>query len=235
MIKVVTWNCGGAFRKKFVLLERAFDPDIMVIQECENPESSTEAYRNWAGNFIWVGDSKNKGLGVFDRSGCGLKSLDWPSNGLQSFLPCRVGSMLLLAIWTKEANSPNFRYIGQVWKYLQLDGDRFREERVCLVGDWNSNSRWDEWDRWWNHSDVVRELERMGIQSVYHDHYSEPQGAESIPTLYHRRDKSKPYHVDFGFTSLDLKPPQGYDVQVGLAEKWMQYSDHMPVCFRVAS
>lgn len=235
MIKVATWNCGGAFRKKYELLERAFNPDVMVIQECENPESSTTNFLEWAGSYLWVGESKHKGLAVFDRSHRGLQALEWPSNGLQTFLPCRIGELLLLAIWTKHANSPNFRYIGQVWKYLQLYGERLRGESVCLVGDWNSNTQWDEWDRWWNHSDVVNQLERMGIQSVYHEHYSESQGAESKPTLYHRKDMSKPYHVDFGFASGSLKPSRGFDVQVGLAEEWLQYSDHMPLCFCVAS
>lgn len=235
MIKVVSWNCGGAFRKKFQFIERAFEPDILVIQECENPATSSEEFRMWAGDCLWIGESKNKGLGVFDRSGIGLTSLDWPSEGLQSFLPCRVGSMLLVAIWTKQAKSPNFRYIGQLWKYLQLYGERLRGEPVCIVGDWNSNSRWDEWDRWWNHSDVVRELENMGIASVYHEHFSEKQGQETRPTLYHRKDKSKSYHVDFGFSSQALRPPEGYAVQIGLLEEWLQYSDHMPLCFRVAS
>src|SRR5690606_29229334 len=113
--------------------------------------------------YLWIGDSKNKGIGVFDRRGAGLRALDWTSDGLQLFLPCEVGDALtLIAVWTKYANSPNFRYIGQLWKWIQLHRANLTGRPVLLCGDLNSNTRWDEWDRWWNHSDVVRELQHLG-------------------------------------------------------------------------
>ena len=37
MLKLLTWNCAGAFRKKTGPLT-AFQPDLAVIQECERPE-----------------------------------------------------------------------------------------------------------------------------------------------------------------------------------------------------
>jgi hypothetical protein len=36
-MKLLTWNCAGAFRKKTGQLTR-FNPDLAVIQECERPE-----------------------------------------------------------------------------------------------------------------------------------------------------------------------------------------------------
>jgi exonuclease III len=66
-MKIITWNCNGAFRKKFHALLQ-FNADIIVIQECENPaESKDLEYNNWAKNYLWIGDSKNKGLAIFAK------------------------------------------------------------------------------------------------------------------------------------------------------------------------
>ncbi|MDX2468996.1 MAG: endonuclease/exonuclease/phosphatase family protein, partial [SAR324 cluster bacterium] len=71
-MKIVTWNCNGALRKKLETLEN-FDADILVIQECENPELSTKDYKEWASNFLWKGDNKNKGIGIFAKKDIELK------------------------------------------------------------------------------------------------------------------------------------------------------------------
>lgn len=86
-----------------------------------------------------------------------MERLDWDSNSLELFLPCRINDDFnLLGVWTKQANSPNFAYIGQFWKYLQAYKEKLSAGKAIVCGDFNSNKRWDEWDRWWNHTDVVR-------------------------------------------------------------------------------
>lgn len=226
-MKIVSWNCNGALREKHALIDQ-LNVDFAIIQECEDPSLSTSAYRKWAGEYLWHGESKHKGIGVFSRTGHSIERLNWNDDGLQLFLPCRINDKItLLAVWTKYANSPNFGYIGQLWKYLQLHKPHLLNQRFLLCGDLNSNKCWDEWDRWWNHSDVVRELEEIGVVSLYHQYFNEVQGAETQPTLYHQRNVNKPYHVDYIFASRDLFA--GLQIDVGKRDDWLKYSDHMPV------
>ncbi len=37
-MKIVSWHCNGAFRKKYSILFEKIPADIYVIQECENPQ-----------------------------------------------------------------------------------------------------------------------------------------------------------------------------------------------------
>jgi len=48
-MKLITWNCNGAFRNKNHLFDED-DYDILIIQECENPLESTKFYKEWSKN-----------------------------------------------------------------------------------------------------------------------------------------------------------------------------------------
>jgi exonuclease III len=226
-MRVVSWNCNGALRKKLDIL-LSLKADIYLIQECEDPTRSKDsAYQQWATGSLWVGGNKNKGLGVFSST-MRLSALDWPSNELELFLPFTAdGQLTVLGVWTRYAKSPNFRYIGQAWKYLQAHGSKIPRNRSIVLGDFNSNTCWDEWDRWWNHSDVVRNLSEIGLESVYHLRNHEPQGKETQPTFFMNRKTDKPYHIDYAFASADIV--QASVISIGRAEDWLEFSDHMPI------
>lgn len=99
---------------------------------------------------------------------------------------------------------------------------------ALITGDFNSNTIWDEWDRWWNHSDVVNELEELGIESIYHKLTGEKQGEESIPTFYFQRNLSKPYHIDYVFGAKKFTE-RIKKFEIGQTDKWLKLSDHMPI------
>jgi exonuclease III len=250
-MKIVTWNCNGALRKKTEQLD-TLDADVYVIQECEDPAQSTDAFRNWAGSYMWVGTSKHKGLGVFPKKENTVQALDWfgtfkqpgvansnessawTTADLKLFIPFSLNKRYqLLGVWTKAENADVFSYIGQLWKYLQIHRTQLRRDKTIVLGDINSNTIWDKPDRWWNHSDVVEELGAIGLQSVYHAQTSEAQGKESTPTFFHHRNVDKAYHIDYVFASSDLLNQAS--VKIGSAKHWLDMSDHMPVSLELPS
>ena len=202
--------------------------DIAVVQECENPAlCAYEPYKQWAANSYWVGSLKHKGLGIFAREGIKLELLDWDCEGLQHFIPCRVNDdFVLIACWCHGAKLSDYAYIGQLWKYLQLHKSKL--DKCVLAGDFNSNAIWDRANRCWNHSDVVRELKDLQIESLYHLHHKEEPGKESQPTLYLLKKLAKPYHIDYIFASSQFSASLK-KMWVGQTAQWLKYSDHMPV------
>ncbi|MEQ9280183.1 MAG: hypothetical protein RLN83_11830 [Balneola sp.] len=235
-MKITTWNCNGALRKKFGALEK-LQSDIYLVQECENPVlTKNSKYQEWSNNHLWIGDNTNKGIGIFGRTEIDLVQLDWSNtykdHTVKYFLPCRVNDQFnLINVWAHRNNSPNFGYIGQLWKYLQTNRDKFNN--LILTGDLNSNTIWDQWDRWWNHSDIVLELSELGIESLYHQFFDEEQGQESQPTFYLQRKLEKPYHIDYAFASESIAE-RLVKIEIGSVSKWLEVSDHLPLTFELS-
>ena len=226
-MRVVSWNCNGALRNKAHLLER-LNADVWVIQECEPLAKLGPVMEPWSANALRVGDPTKRGLAVFAKPSVALSPINLDADGLELFLPVRVDHIMFLAVWTKQANSPTFRYIGQLYKWLQKHKDYLAaQDAVLVVGDFNSNACWDVWDRWWNHSDVVRDLKALDLNSLYHKQFDEAQGAEARPTFFMHRNLSRPYHIDYAFLTESLLV--NATLQLGDPDPWLQWSDHVPL------
>jgi endonuclease/exonuclease/phosphatase family metal-dependent hydrolase len=68
----------------------------------------------------------------------------------------------------------------------------------------------------------------MNINSLYHCHFNEEQGKESKPTFFLQRNREKPYHIDYIFASKEIEKNM-INFEIGDQEKWLSYSDHLPI------
>lgn len=233
-MKIVNWNCAGAFRNKIEAIHK-FNADIYVIQECEHPDKFIKKSDLKDYNFIWKGDNPNKGLAVFSKSSVNIKELTLDENyrnrQLKWFLPVRVNdSFDLVAVWTHKADAEAFQYIGQFYWFLENNLEVLK--LPAFVGDYNSNSIWDAWDRWWNHSDIVTTLAEHNIYSLYHKISHEAQGSETLKTFYHRKKIEKGYHIDYIFAANDhINNTESFIW--GDYNNWLVYSDHIPLVWKL--
>ncbi len=221
-----------AFRKKAgVILEH--EPDILIVPECEHPDKlKYPASTKIPTSTIWFGANQHKGLGVFSYGDYQLELLPGHNPDIKIILPIAVtnGSIdfTLFAIWAYNANDPNYKYIGQVWKAILYYEPLLKKGKVIVAGDFNSNTIWDTPKRKISHSAVVKKLEDLHIYSTYHHHLGMTQGVEEHATFFLYRHLNKPYHIDYCFASQDFIDKME-KVTVGSHEHWKQHSDHSPL------
>ena len=92
-----------------------------------------------------------------------------------------------------------------------------------IIGDFNSNSKWDDQSKTITHSQLVKKLESKDIFSTYHHFYKENQGEETKMTHHHSGTK-KQFHIDFCFVSKMILDKL-INVEIGEIDK----SDHAPI------
>jgi exodeoxyribonuclease-3 len=232
-MKIITWNCNMAFRKKasYVLEHK---PDILIIIECEHPDKLKYKHDVPApSDQLWFGKNQHKGLAIFSYCDFRFKVMDCHNENFKMVIPIEVTdgkiSFTLFLIWAYNPDDRDGRYITRVWKAIQHYDELLTNKLAILIGDFNSNTIWDyKKHRLGSHSSVVNQLESKGIVSCYHLHHNQIQGKEQHPTYYMYRHKNKPYHIDYCFVSTEMIK-QLKSMEVGEYDYWMKYSDHVPL------
>ena len=226
-MKIINWNCKMKFREEYKSL-LPFNPDIMVIPECEDMTIPLQS------DSFWEGSQKSKGLGVFTFNDFKIELYKNYSDEFKYIIPLILKNnkqtFHLIAVWTqmvgpKVKNHKN--YINQ----FRLSLDYYKEflsfKNVIIAGDFNSNLIWKSGlDK--DHQNVINTLSTLNIQSAYHHYFKEEQGKELQPTYYHYHQKKRPFHIDFCFLSNNLLN-QLNNVEVGLFDDWIHLSDHVPM------
>lgn len=221
-MKIVSWNCCGKFREKYKFLTD-LDADIYVVQECENPEKYKEVFESFNINYIWSGENENKGLGVFIKKNIYFCKNDWKSYCLRNFISLKInGSFDLLCVWACHP------YIEEYYIYQCINIDYY-SEKMIIIGDFNSNTKWDKKHGNRNHSAVVSQLKEKNIISAYHFMTNEQQGSEIQNTFFQYRHLDKGHHIDYCFLNADYIK----DFQILDKKKWISYSDHIPILIEI--
>lgn len=230
-MRLITWNCQGAFRKKLNSI-LAYKPDILVVPESEHPDKLNLDSAQKPNSFYWHGDNPHKGIGIYSYTDYKFELLPSFNPEFRYILPFLVTgkgqTFTLFAIWAMN-NKENYdqRYIGQIW--LAIDYySKLLTNSLILVGDFNSNKIWDHKGRVGNHSDVVSKLLTHNIHSIYHSYFKFEQGKDDHPTFFLQRNKNKPYHIDYCFASIEFMN-KVQKVEIGTYENWIGLSDHSPL------
>lgn len=232
-MKIIGWNCNGAFRKKSEQI-LSMNPDILIVSECENIERLKIGKNIPIPNDVkWFGDNPNKGIGIFSYGDFKFELMEEYNPSYKLVIPLKVisqnKSFLLFCVWTKENKyNKEAGYIGQAWYAINYYVNLLKDHNVIIIGDFNSNKRWDSKRPNSNHSKVVNYLEKYNIDSLYHSKFQENQGEESIPTFFLQKNRNKPYHIDYCFASKAIYK-KNYKVKIGDFEEWIQISDHVPI------
>lgn len=229
MTRIATWNCNMAFRKKKDrILEQG--PDVLIIQECENPavKGDWPEFSDWR----WIGDTEHKGLGVFCRNGRTIDGTATEDSDSRYLLPVEIdGAKDVLGVWAmNDEDEPRRRYISQVYTGLQQYRDFLHSDAV-VAGDFNWNIIWDESPKstlYGDFAETVDVLNELGLVSSYHRISGSDFGEETEPTFFMHKKEEQTYHTGYLFANEEAVGSVD-DFYIGSYEKWIDASDHMPI------
>jgi len=226
-MKLVTWNCNQAFRKKLHQLLK-LDPDIAVVPECENPTEKGDwsKFTDWC----WTGDDPHKGLGVFTRNGITISDATDIVDA-DHFLHVETDVVDVLAVWAMD-NKENLRqrYISQVHTVLKSNPELVKENTI-VAGDFNWNVMWDESPNsplCGDFGDVQGELNQNELYSAYHAVSGDEFGEETEATFYMHKKEERSYHIDYAFVPRELMDSDA-ELMIGEYDNWIEASDHVPL------
>lgn len=220
-MRIVSWNCCMAYRRKHHLVE-PLQPDILILQEVSERDLAALD----ATSVHWVGGWTHKGLAVASF-GSGKVTLD-PSYtpGLPWFLPVQVGDLRILACWACVL-TPSRSYVRLVHEAIAHYRAFLTSGPAIVIGDLNSNGIFDRRYRKDNHAGLVEVLRELGLHSLYHHATGEAHGEERMPTYFHMRNRARPYHFDYAFVPESMLGAAR--LAIGEPGTWFGPSDHLPL------
>ncbi len=233
-MKIVSWNCNMAFRKK-IHFAKEWNADIMIVQECEHPKKIFKNQNDFSQeNFIWLGDNENKGIGILSLNAkYSLQLNEINSEGNKWFVPFTINNQInAIAVWAmNHRHNAVVNKIGTTYNTIQNNKTVF-EQADFIIGDFNNNVIWDKSEAKkyavGTFGDIVKSLEQFGFASVYHAFKNEEMGKESLPTFFWRKNIAATYHIDYCFFKKEkFNQINNFEIMANL--KMLEWSDHVPM------
>ncbi len=230
MLRLITWNCRvGGFRYKAAHVA-GLRPDLLAVQEVEPLEQvlvfggeCQPTYRDRIGDPAFP----RRAIGVFSYTGLDIQPVDLeaPLYAFRRYVASRPGlEFNVIATWTAATKDAATSY-RQAHQGVEAHVAWIQERPTVILGDLNDNASF-RGTRW---SDLMAQLEPLGLVSAYHYFYGEAPGCETRPTHFWRGDGAATFHLDYCF----LPSPwlaRVRDVCVGeFSPAWKEVSDHVPL------
>ncbi len=234
MLKILTWNCQGAFRKKFPLVA-SYTPDLAVIQECEQLERIPWKKGPPPTTSLWFGEKPTRGLGIFSWTGLAFQALDEYDRSIRYCIPLQVTApyrFQLIAVWAMEDKDDRHSYSGQVYQAIGQYRAFIQAADTLVIGDYNSSQRTTPKTRIGTHATLTLDLHDLWLISAYHHFYLERQGQEKRGTFFHGRKIDRSAHLDYVYLPTRWLRRLA-KVQVGDPHEWLKHSDHCPVMVEI--
>lgn len=230
-MKLISWNCNQAFRKKYQEILQ-LDPDIIIIPECEDPTHKGDwtQFSDWT----WIGENKNQGLGIFTLNEIKIQSTLKNHNVSQYSLPATLNNGIkLIGIWAKnDKQNPQNRYIAQVYNTIQ-EYKEWINSNTYVAGDFNWNATFTKSKPLHgNFTDTIQLLNKNGLHSTYHSITESKFGQENNPTFFMHKKENQPHHIDYIFTP-DRFSDAITEFSIGTYREWIHTSDHMPLILEI--
>lgn len=222
-MRLISWNCNLLLSKKLDRL-LALNPDVAVIQECEENFVIPDGYY-----FIWMGNNPKKGLGVLSK-GLAIRCDTVINRDWTYFLPIVIPGLgiHLLATWAYYHRAKRFGLasIGNPARVLDQIPNWLSDFPSIMMGDFNNSQIWDKPHGPINFVELNRKLETLGLFSAYHQFSGERLGQETHPTFFHTKKVDAPYHIDYCFIHHQLSVSK---VEIPDYSPWRNISDHVPL------
>jgi exodeoxyribonuclease-3 len=230
MLRFLTWNCQGAFRKKYSLVAD-LTPDIAVIQECEHPDRIPWKQGHAPSASLWFGSKPTKGLGIFSWTNLSFQTVENYDPSIRYCIPILVTfpfQFQIIAVWAMDHKDDSHSYSGQVYQAIGIYREFIQTVDTVIIGDFNSSQNTTPKSRLGNHITVTQDLHDLWLVSAYHQHFFERQGKESRWTYFKGRKTEKKTHIDYAFIPSRWIRRLA-NVTVGDPKIWLALSDHCPI------